>query len=86
MLQTCQTRLDFEEQVRDLMTPFKLAQEGAAVSHDDGANNGMSAMLSAENFDLSELLNTAAQWPDLGDFNFAAMGYDAEADGSSSWL
>jgi hypothetical protein len=76
--ETCQTRLDFEEQVRDLMTPFKLAP---AVSHHDDAENGMSAMLSVENFDLSELLNTAAQWPDLGDFNFDMMEYDVAADG-----
>jgi hypothetical protein len=79
--ETCQTRLDFEEQVRELMTPFKLVQEGTAVSHNDGANDGMSAMLFAENFDLSELLNTAAQWPDLGDFNFDMMEYDVAEDG-----
>jgi hypothetical protein len=78
---TCQTRLDFEEQVRELMTPFKLAQQDTAVSHHDDGSNGMSAMLSADNFDLSELLNTAAQWPDLGDFSFDMMEYDVTADG-----
>jgi hypothetical protein len=40
----------------------------------------MSAMLSG-NFDLSELLNTAAQWPEMGDFNFDMLERDAMMDG-----
>jgi hypothetical protein len=79
--ETCQTRLEFEEQVRELMTPFKLALGGTTASRHDDGSDGMSAMLSADNFDLSELLNTTAQWPDLGDFNFDMMEYDVTAEG-----
>ena len=63
------------------MTPFKLAHGGTTASRHDDCSNGMSAMLSADNFDLSGLLNTTAQWPDLGDFNFDMMEYDVTAEG-----
>jgi len=78
--ETCQTRLDFEEQVRELMTPLKLGQGVTTANSFEGSGDDMSAMLSG-NFDLSELLNTAAQWPEMGDFNFDMLERDAMMDG-----
>lgn len=62
-------RLEFENHVRDLMTQLQVPRDGFATNSQHSTDN-MSAVLSADNFDLSELLSTAAQWPDLGEFNF----------------
>ncbi|EXJ87153.1 hypothetical protein A1O3_04112 [Capronia epimyces CBS 606.96] len=62
-------RLEFENHVRDLMKQLQVPHDGMATTTHHSADN-MSAVLSADNFDLGELLNTAAQWPDLGEFNF----------------
>lgn len=61
-------RVEFENHVRDLMKQLKVPREGRAT--DAHQTDNMSAVLSADNFDLSELLNTVAQWPDLEEFNF----------------
>ncbi|EXJ83449.1 hypothetical protein A1O1_07072 [Capronia coronata CBS 617.96] len=65
-------RLEFENHVRDLMKQLQVPRDGMATTstHHSADNINLSAVLSAENFDLGELLNTAAQWPDLGEFNF----------------
>jgi hypothetical protein len=70
-------RLEFENQVRDLMTQLKTSRDevrpNAARPEADSNPN----TLSAESFDLSELLNAAAQWPDLGELDFVMAGqYD----------
>lgn len=62
-------RQEFENHVRELTNRLQLSRETTTTSVDHGANN-MIAMLSTDSFDLSELLNTAAQWPDLGEFDF----------------
>jgi len=64
-----QNRLEFENHVRELMNQLQLPREGRTTDIPHETDN-MSAMLSTENFDLSELLNSAAQWPDLGEFDF----------------
>ena len=69
-------RVEFENQVRSLMNQLKTSRDetepNAAYPETDGASN----MLSAESFDLSELLNAAAQWPDLGELDFVMGGQD----------
>ncbi|KAI1629760.1 fungal-specific transcription factor domain-containing protein [Exophiala viscosa] len=81
-----QNRLEFENHVRDLMKQLQLPRydgmtattttattttQNAQNNHDRVAANNMSAVLSTEgNFDLGELLNTAAQWPDMGELGF----------------
>jgi cell division septum initiation protein DivIVA len=74
-----QTRLEFENHVRELTNQLQLSREGPTASIHHRADN-MSAMLSTDNVDLSELLNTAAQWPDLGEFNFVMGEQDAMMD------
>ncbi|KPI40441.1 Positive regulator of purine utilization [Cyphellophora attinorum] len=71
-------RLEFESQVREVM--------GHLRSTFDDRNSGMgqidteytSAFAAGENFDLSELLNAAAQWPDLGELDFVMGGQGGE--------
>jgi hypothetical protein len=63
-----QNRLEFEKHVRELMNQLQLPHEGTTQIH-QGADN-VSAMLSTDIFGLGESLHTAAQWPDLGEFNF----------------
>jgi hypothetical protein len=62
-------RQEFESHVRELTNRLQLPREASAMNVDQGTNN-MIAMLSTDSFDLGELLNTAAQWPDLGEFSF----------------
>ncbi|OQU94091.1 Fungal specific transcription factor domain-containing protein [Cladophialophora immunda] len=64
-----QNRLEFENHVRELTKQLQLSRDGTTANVDHRADN-MLAVLSTDNFDLSELLNSAAQWPDLGEFNF----------------
>lgn len=73
------TRLEFENQVKELMNQLQISHEDTTRNVRHRADN-MSAMLSTDNFDLSELLNTAAQWPDLGEFNFVMSEQDGMTD------
>ncbi|OAL21749.1 hypothetical protein AYO22_07691 [Fonsecaea multimorphosa] len=67
-----QNRVEFENHVRELTKQLQLSRDGgtAMTNVHHGAADNMLAVLSTDNFDLGELLNTAAQWPDLGEFNF----------------
>ncbi len=61
-----QNRLEFEKQVKEVMQQLQLSREGAMTTNPNGTDN-MSAMLSTDNFEISEMLNSAAQWPELGE-------------------
>ncbi|KEF59185.1 uncharacterized protein A1O9_04029 [Exophiala aquamarina CBS 119918] len=74
-----QNRLEFESHVRELMNQLQLPREGR-TSQDHHGPDHMSAMLSTDSFDLSELLNTAAQWPDLGELDFVMGEQDLMTD------
>jgi hypothetical protein len=65
-------RIDFENQVRVLMNQLKASRDEVRpnAAQIESENNA----LSPENFDLSELLNAAAQWPDLGELDFVMGG------------
>jgi hypothetical protein len=60
-----QTRLEFEIHVRELTNQLQLPREGATASVHHRSDN-MSAMLSTDNVDLSELLNKLRSGPIWG--------------------
>ncbi|KAH8694247.1 fungal-specific transcription factor domain-containing protein [Talaromyces proteolyticus] len=61
-----QSRVEFEAQVRDLLQQLQPSRGGMAIMNQ---NNDMSSMLSNNNFALSEMLSSAAQWPDFPDMD-----------------
>ncbi|KAK5255288.1 hypothetical protein LTS03_002925 [Exophiala xenobiotica] len=68
-----QNRLEFEKQVKEVMQQLQLSREGTTTTNPNGTDN-MSAMLSTDNFEISEMLNSAAQWPELGEeMNFSDL-------------
>ncbi|KAH7360811.1 fungal-specific transcription factor domain-containing protein [Rhexocercosporidium sp. MPI-PUGE-AT-0058] len=86
-----QNRLDFEKQVQDLLQQLQPSRDGVFVANDIG-NDGMSGMLSVDNFAFGEMLNSAAQWPfldymgfgDLGDEGYGSMQTAGFGPGSES--
>ena len=70
-----QTRLELEKQVKDLLQQLQQSRGGIATTYED-SDNHMLSMLSTDNFALSEMLSSAAQWPDFLDMNFSDMGFD----------
>ena len=71
-----QNRLEFEKQVQDLMQQWQPSREGMFAMNDNGADN-MSNMLSADNFAFSEILSSAAQWPELDEIDFSNVLSDS---------
>ena len=67
-------RLEFENQVREVMDHLRSSfnDNNASMGRIDTENASVSS--AGENFDLSELLNAAAQWPDLGELDFKWQG------------
>jgi Fungal specific transcription factor domain len=63
-----QNRLEFEKQVQDLLQQLQPSRGGMEITAESSRNN-MSTMLSSDNFALSEMLSSAAQWPDLQDMD-----------------
>lgn len=57
-----QNQQEFEKQVEDLMAQFQ--PSNMFITNDNGANN-MSSMLLTDNFAFSEMLSSAAQWPEF---------------------
>lgn len=66
------TRHDFEKQAEDLLQQLQPARDGNETNTID-----MSTMLSSENFAFSEMLSSAAQWPDLHDMIFGDINTDS---------
>lgn len=66
-----QNRVEFEEQVNYFLQQLQPSR-GSTLS----SSNGMSAMLSSDNFTLSEMLNSAAEWPDMQDIFSNDIGFD----------
>jgi hypothetical protein len=61
-------RREFEKQMGDLLQQLQPPREGTTTANENSSN--MSALLSTENFAFSEMLSTAAQWPEFEDMNF----------------
>ncbi|KAH6643706.1 hypothetical protein C7974DRAFT_382059 [Boeremia exigua] len=69
--------MEFGSQIKDLMNQLRASRvearpHAAPPDIETTANIGL-----LDSFDLSELLNTAAQWPDLGELDFFA-GYQGD--------
>lgn len=65
-----QNRVEFEKQVMDLMHQLQLP--GSTSMNQNGTDN-MSALLSTDSFALSDLLQSAAQWPISRDEGYGDM-------------
>ena len=68
-----QNRGEFEKQVNDLLQLLQPPRGGMIMTSGNSGNN-LSTMLSSDNFILSEMLSSAAQWPDFQDMNFSGIG------------
>ncbi|KAH6684813.1 fungal-specific transcription factor domain-containing protein [Plectosphaerella plurivora] len=68
-----QSRLEFEGHVNDLSGHLQLPREETVLGEQHGMDN-MLGILSTEYFDLSEILNDAAQWPGPGELDFIMNG------------
>ena len=69
-----QSRVEFDKQVEELLQQLQPPREGLVPGNHNTVNN-MSAMLSTDVF--SEMLSSAAQWPDLQGTDFSNMGLDS---------
>ena len=69
-----QNRVEFEKQVEDLLQ--QLQPSGGGMFTNEYNVNDMSTMLSADKFGFGEMLSSAAQWPNLQDFDFNDIGLD----------
>ncbi|KAF2109673.1 fungal-specific transcription factor domain-containing protein [Lophiotrema nucula] len=72
--ETRQRRIEFEQQVEELLQQLQPSREG--MSTDETSARDMSNILSTDNFAFGEMLSSAAQWPEMLDINFAYLGYD----------
>lgn len=69
-----QDRVEFEKQVEDLLQQLQPSRGGMFTN--ENSVNDMSTMLSTDNFAFSEMLNSAAQWPNFQDMNFSDLDSD----------
>jgi hypothetical protein len=67
-------RLEFENQVREVMDHLKSSFDDRNIVHGQIDSENATMSLAEESFDLGELLNAAAQWPDLGELDFVMSG------------
>lgn len=75
-----QSRAHFEHQVKDLLQQLQPSSDSMAAVNENSAHV-MSNMLSTNTFALSEMLSSAAQWPELEDLDVGGdttAGIDAE--------
>jgi hypothetical protein len=73
-----QSRVHFEQQVKDLLQQLQPSSDSTAVVNENSFH-AMSSMLSTDTFALSEMLSSAAQWPELQDLNVATTSIDIES-------
>lgn len=73
--ETRQNRLDFEKQATNLLQQLQPSRWGMSAVDQSKVDN-MSTMLANDNFGFSEMLSSAAQWPDLQDPCFSDMRSD----------
>ncbi|KAF2671948.1 hypothetical protein BT63DRAFT_184288 [Microthyrium microscopicum] len=73
-----QNRVDFEKQMEDIFRELQPAKDGIPVASEFNFND-MPNMLSTDAF--SEMLSSAAQWPDFQTMDFSATAND----GSEFW-
>jgi hypothetical protein len=66
-----QNRVEFDKQVEEFLQQLQPPNSDFVTANDNSANN-MSAMLSTDVF--SEMLSSAAQWPDMQGMDFSDMG------------
>ncbi|KAF5637692.1 positive regulator of purine utilization [Fusarium sp. NRRL 52700] len=71
---TRQSRLEFESHVKDLPDHLRLPREETLLAEDRGMDNIL-GILSTNHFDLSELLNNAAQWPGPDELDYIMSDY-----------
>lgn len=78
--ETSQSRAMFEKQVRDLLENFQPPRGGIGVAGEGGpsdyGSNNISMMLSSDKFAFGEMLNSAAQWPEVENMDFSDIGLD----------
>lgn len=70
--ETPQNHLDFEEQAKSLLQQLQPPREGMVVG-DEGSTDSMLNMLATDTFAFSEMLSSAAQWPEFQDMGFIDM-------------
>ncbi|KUJ14429.1 uncharacterized protein LY89DRAFT_650240 [Mollisia scopiformis] len=68
-------RMEIEKQMEDLLQQLQPSRGGMVTPNENYASN-MSAMLSTDNFAFSEMLSSAAQWPDSYDMNLGSISND----------
>ena len=73
-----QSRLEFDKQVEGLLQQLQTPLGGLVAGSENSAND-MSAMLTTDIF--SEMLSSAAQWPDLQGMDFSDIG----PEGNEFW-
>jgi hypothetical protein len=72
-----QNRIEFDKQVEDLLQELQPSRGSMFTTNKNSTDNfNLSAMLSADGFAFSEMLNSAAQWPEFEDMNFGDMEAD----------
>jgi hypothetical protein len=70
-----QNRMEFDKQVGDLLQGLQSSYGGTFTAHENNTDNfNLSTMLSADGFAFSEMLSSAAQWPEFQDMNFSDTG------------
>lgn len=83
--ETSHSHTEFGSQVKDLVNQLRASRVEARPYAASPEIEETSNMGSLNDFDLSELLNVAAQWPDLGELDFFAGCQDDQMDIASSW-
>lgn len=67
-----ENRGEFERQANDLLQLLQPSR-GATMATNGTGGLALSEMLASDNFALSEMLSSVAQWPDFSDLSFAEM-------------
>jgi len=72
-----QNRVNFEKQVGDLLYGMQPSYGNMLTAEENNTDDfNLSGMLSADGFAFSEMLSSAAQWPEFQDLNFGEMGVE----------
>jgi len=74
--ETRQSRLDLEKQMKDLLGQLQPSRGDAQPNNGNDSSSSMSDVLAPDNFAFSEMLSSAAQWPDFRGMTFSDLGPD----------
>jgi hypothetical protein len=71
-----QNRQNFEQQVGDLLYGLQPSREGMLTAEENNVDVNLSNMLSTDVFAFSEMLSSAAQWPEYQEMDYSTMRTD----------